>query len=148
MPLMKAIPIYIYVIAALLVTNFATYAMWDKSSTDFATFKMKVAAQAKQFELEKKLEEKRHQQINEDTVHGWKAALDVTRAHYRNLQRVRNPSRPGDMPGVAVAASGTDDAGEDAISSPYRIAAECAETTLTLNYLQEWATRIQGTNHE
>jgi len=149
----------IYVIAFLLATNIISGIGWKWSATNAEAERQKVVAcQAKhdafvaqtqaagKLAAEKaKAQEKEHARISDATAKGWASAIDVVRADY--AQRVRDAARRSaggsglsaptqDRPGDAQAST-------DAVPSPARVAADCAETTITLNYLQSYIERIQ-----
>ena len=80
---------------------------------------------------------------------GWAAALDVVRSDTAT-KRLRDSARrssgsgavpkvPGDRPGIAVPDP-------DAIPAAARIAQDCAETTLTANFLQSYIERMESLN--
>jgi hypothetical protein len=151
----------IYVIAFLLATNIVAGIGWKVSASNAAAEKQKVVAcQAKhdafvgqveaQGEIAKakaKIKERQNAQIAEDTSNGWAAALVRVRAIERD-KRVRDAARRGaggsGVPAPAQDRPGDAQAGSDTVPSPARVAADCAETTITLNYLQSYVERLQN----
>lgn len=150
----------IYVIAFLLATNVIAGIGWKVSAANVDAEKQKVVAcQAKhdafvdqvekQGEIAKakaKIKERQNAQIAEDTSNGWAAALERVRADYS--KRLRDAARrSADSGGVSAPGqdqSGSAQADPDAIPSPARVAADCAETTVTANFLQSYIERLQN----
>lgn len=123
-------PLLNYVIAALLVTNIATATLWRFSANEVDKLELMAEVSA----AENKRVVKEQEQITEDVRNGWKAALDVTRADWS--RRLRNANvQP--MPGISGPAGGVDAIPADALA----LGSQCAETTLMLRDLQEWAKR-------
>lgn len=120
-------PVTWYTIAALVLTNLVTGALWRFSANDVEKMKIqgKIAAQ----EAKRVIAEQ--ERITDETVTGWKAALDVTRADYLKRLRIANVQP---MPGISQGSARVDDLPTDALP----LAAECAETTLMLENLQAW----------
>ena len=56
------------------------------------------------------------------------------------------PPTPLVKPGISVSTSGIDGAGAYPISAAGELAADCAETTLKLNWLQNWAEKGSRAN--
>lgn len=90
--------------------------------------------------------EEKNRRTADETAKGWAAALAVVRADYaKRLRAATNASAGGG--GVSAPAQdrpGDAQAGPDAVPSPARVAADCAETTITLNYLQSYVERLQN----
>lgn len=112
--------------------------LWRGEVSSFADYRAEVEAAGKVQEDKTKKAISDQKQITEDTTNAWKAALDHTRNYYAGLGRVRQPSSTGEMPRVSNTTSGADGACQDPIPSAGGIEEVCAETTLTLNYLQGW----------
>ena len=92
-----------------------------------------------------KATEEANRRTADETAKGWAAALAVVRADYaKRLRAATNASAGG---GGVSAPSGTGQAatGPDAepIPAPERVAADCAETTLTANFLQQYIERLK-----
>jgi len=88
--------------------------------------------------------EEANRRTADETAKGWAAAIAVVRADYAKRLRLATSggSGSGAMPGVSQDSSGNAQAGADAIPSPARVAADCAETTVTANYLQAFIERL------
>lgn len=134
-PVKTAVAILIGVLAGLCATFFW---MWRSEANDFANYRAEVEAAGKAQEAEVVRITTEQKQITEDTTNAWKAALDLTRSQYATAGRVRQPSGACQMPGISQPATRVDGPGQDAIPSAGNIEEACAETTLTLNYLQGW----------
>ena len=146
----------LYVIAFLVATNIVSALGWKVASSEAGEQKQKVVAcQAKhdafvgqvraQGELAKekaKAEEAENARIADETSRGWAAAIAVVRA-----ERLRNATSRGSGSGGLSAPAedrpGNAPAGADAIPSPERLAADCAEATVTANYLQSYIERME-----
>ena len=92
-----------------------------------------------------KAEEKRNAEIADQTSRGWASAIAVVRADAD--RRVRNAARGAGGGGVSTPSPdrpGDAEAGPDPIPPAARVAADCAESTVTANYLQDFLERIQG----
>ena len=90
--------------------------------------------------------EENNRRTADETAKGWAAALAVVRADYAKRLRLATSGSASsgsvskvsqDRPGHALPES-------DAIPSPARVAADCAETTITLNYLQSYIEQIEA----
>jgi len=127
---MPTIPITWYAIAALVVSNLVTGWLWQSASHELELIDLRGQLAAK--DTERKIKEQ--QQITEDTKNGWSAALDVVRSDYS--RRLRNAGAPA-MPGLSQPANGVDGIPANALA----LAGDCAETTLMLVKLQEWASK-------
>ncbi len=139
-PVKTAVAILIGVLAGLCATFFW---MWRSEVNDFANYRAEVEAAGKAQEAEVVRITTEQKQITEDTTNAWKAALDLTRSQYATAGRVRQPSGACQMPGIPQPATRVDGPGQDAIPSAGTIEEACAETTLTLNYLQAWVEQQQ-----
>lgn len=136
-PVKTAVAILIGVLAGLCATFFL---MWRSEVNDFAKYRAEIVAAGKAQEAEVVRITTEQKQITEDTTNAWKAALDLTRSQYATAGRVRKPSGSCSMPGISQPATGVDGASQDTIPAAGAIEEACAETTLTLNYLQGWVT--------
>lgn len=134
-PAKTAVAILIGVLAGLCATFFW---MWRSEANDFANYRAEIVAAGEVQEAEVVRITTEQKQITEDTTNAWKAALDLTRSQYATAGRVRQPSGSCQMPGISQPATRVDGPGQDAIPSAGNIEEACAETTLTLNYLQGW----------
>lgn len=139
-PAKTAVAILIGALAGLCATFFW---MWRSEVNDFANYRAEIddAGKAKQAEVARIITEQK--QITEDTTNAWKAALDLTRSQYATAGRVRQPSGACQMPGISQPATRVDGAGKDTVSSSGTVEEVCAETTVTLNFLQDWIERQQ-----
>lgn len=121
--------------AALIALNILLFSFWQSEHDKLTAYKAaaeKVAERAAEtIETQK--------QITEDTTNGWKAAVDYLRTHHR---RVLQPA--GNFSGISVTASGADGAGSDAVPAARDVEADCAKTTLQLNWLQNWAEKQEA----
>ena len=117
--------------------------LWKGEVKAFADYRGEVVAAGKAQEAETLRVIDEQKQITEDTTDAWKAALDHTRNYYADRERLRKPAGSGSMPGLSSAATRVDGPGQDSISSAGTIEEACAETTLTLNYLQAWVEQQQ-----
>lgn len=124
------------VIGILALAEAVTFNAW-LSARDQLSLQEQVTEAANDRADEVETEQKR---ITQETTDGWKAALDYVRAHpVRVLQR-----QGGSGGGVSSPTVGTDGTGQDPVPAPDRVASDCAETTLQLNWLQNWAERQVG----
>lgn len=135
-----AVAILIGILAGLCATFFL---MWRSEVNGFANYRAEVEAAGEAQEAAVARITTEQKQITEDTTNAWKAALDLTRSQYATAGRVRKPSGSCSMPGISQPATGVDGASQDAIPAAGDIEEACAETTLTLNYLQGWVTEQQ-----
>lgn len=116
-----------YAIAALVLTNLFTGYMWQQDAHALTLVELRSEVAAKEAEAAVK----EQKQITEDTTNAWKAALDVTRDDW--AKRLRNANvQP--MPGISGPTGGVAGLPTDSLA----LAAQCAETTLTLENLQDW----------
>ncbi len=147
-------PIHFYVILGLICTNLFAGGMWWLNSVESDAYQTKLETcqekhsafvlktkAAGDIAADKAKADKEFNERNADaTIKGWAAALDVVRAD--NARKLRYTARTNSSgSGVsAPAATGqtTVGAGADPIPSPERVAADCAETTLTANFLQRY----------
>lgn len=150
----------IYVIALLLATNLITGIGWKWSASNAEAEKQKVincqaqhdafVAQVKaqgQIAAEKaKAQEKENARISDATAKGWAAAIDRVRADFAAGRLRATAGRSSSGSGLSAPAkdsSGPAQTNPDAIPATARVAADCAETTVTANFLQAYIERIQ-----
>lgn len=149
----------IYIIAFLLATNIVSGIGWKLSAANADSEKQKVVqcqatheafvaqvkAQGQIAAEQAKSKEAEYDRIAEETAHGWASAVAAVRADAAS--RVRNAARRSagsrEMPGISSDQQGNAQAGADPIPAAERVAADCAETTVTANYLQAFIERIE-----
>jgi hypothetical protein len=154
-------PLPFYGMVALLMSNLVFIGLWQfadsradkqealvaKCNADHRAFKDQVESSGRIAQAQAKQKEKEDAKIAKDTVDGWAAALAVVRSD-ATTQRLRDAARrsagssavpkvPGDRPSIAVPDP-------DPIPAPERVAQDCAETTVTANFLQSYIERIQN----
>lgn len=152
-------PITLYAIIALLFSNAAFVVLWQfadlradkqealvqKCAADHKAFKDQVESSGRIAQAQAKQKEAEHERIVEDTAKGWAAAIGVVRADAD--KRVRDAARRSagsgsvsqvsqDRPGLALPDP-------EPIPAPERVAADCAETTVTANFLQAYIERLE-----
>jgi hypothetical protein len=103
----------------------------------------KVRAEGELAAKQAKAREEEMGRIADETAKGWAAALGVVRADY--ARRLRNAASAGSglVPGDTQAGPSAAGSDADTIPPPERVAADCAETTLTANYLQSYIEGLQ-----
>jgi hypothetical protein len=113
-------------------------------------FKDQVEAAGKVAQVKANWTEAKYEKVIDDTAKGWAAAIAVVRADYAKRLRDSSSRSAGSssMPKVAKDQPGTVEASADAIPSPERVAADCAETTVTANFLQSYIERLEGISNE
>ena len=147
-------PAILYLIAGLIFTNILAGVGWWASSVRAGGFEAKVTACAAKHEAfvaqvdaqgklakeKAKATEETRRRIADETAHGWAAAIDVVRADAARRVRPAASTGSGSRGLPADPAPGQPPAGADAdpIPTAERLAADCAETTLTANYLQRY----------
>lgn len=156
-------PLPLYAIAFLLATNLATGLglKWSMSNTEaekqkvvecrakHAVFVEQTNAIGEIAKEKARLEKLENERIANDTAKGWAAALGAVRASKSDLDKrmrdsaARRGSGGGGLSAPAQDRPGDAGTGTDSIPSPARVAQDCAETTITLNYLQSYIERIQ-----
>lgn len=153
-------PITLYAIIGLLISNVAFIGLWQfadlradkqealvaKCQSDHKAFADQVASSGRIAQAQAKQKEAEHERIVEDTSKGWAAAIAVVRADAAKRVRLATSGSTGSsaMPGVSQDRPGNAQASPDTVPSPERVAADCAETTITLNYLQSYVERLQN----
>lgn len=154
-------PITLYAIIGLLISNAVFVGLWqfadsraDKQEALVVACQAKHDAFVEQTEAlgeiakaKAKIKERQNAQIAEDTSNGWAAALSRVRDIERD-KRMRDAARRS-AGGSGLSAPTQDrpgdaQAGTDTVPSPARVAADCAETTIALNYLQSYVERVQN----
>ena len=153
-------PITLYAIIGLVVSNIAFIGLWQfadlradkqealvmKCNADHRAFKDQVESSGRIAQAQAKQKEKEDAKIAKDTVDGWAAALAVVRSDAAT-KRLRDAARRSSGSGAVPKVSGDrpSDAvpDADAIPAPARVAQDCAETTLTANFLQSYIERLE-----
>jgi hypothetical protein len=109
-------------------------------------FKDQVEAAGKVAQVKAKWTEAKYEKVLDDTAKGWAAAIAVVRADAAKRLRdsAGRSSDSGKMPGVSQDRQETTGTNSDAIPSPARVAADCAETTVTANFLQSYIERLES----
>ena len=144
-------PVTLYIIIGLVFTNLFTLTAWRMTASSVETQKQRVIeCQArfdsfkKQVEILGKQQETKTAEVIaasnlavEETRKKYEANLDRLRADYQRMRNQYAGSRTSPVPAPDVGTRGADAAAEDAVSDPVRLAADCAETTLNLIWLQE-----------
>jgi hypothetical protein len=153
-------PLPFYGMIALLISNVLFIGLWQfadlradkqealvmKCAADHKAFKDQVESSGRIAQAQAKQKEAEHEKLIEDTAKGWSAAIAAVRADA--AQRVRNATKrsagsgslskvPQDRPGDAVPDA-------EPIPAPERVAADCAETTVTANFLQSYIEQIEA----
>jgi len=111
-----------------------------------AAFVMQTEAVGRIAAAKAKATEEANRRTADETAQGWAAALAVVRADYAKRLRTAAAASAGGG-GVSPPAQdrpGDAQTGPDTVPSPARVAADCAETTITLNYLQSYVERLQN----
>ena len=145
-------PVTLYLIIGLVFTNLATVVAWrvTEARLESATAEtVACAAQHEAFVAQVRTEGEKariktadiiakNTTIIEDIKHEYQTAVARVRSDYagRLRQQANRGSGGGLLPAVPGSASGSDAASQDPIPAPERIAADCAETTVTANFLQ------------
>lgn len=132
-------PLPLYALVFLLCTNGIAIVLWRTTAGDLRELQLRGAIQAEETRRITKDQER----ITDETVEGWAAALAVVRRDYE--RRLRDAGT-GKMPGISRPASGPDATAGNAIPAPERVAADCAEETLKLIYLQRWISAQKDAN--
>ena len=156
-------PLPMYAIIFLLVTNGLSFLFWQMADSRADRYKDKAAACAAQHDAfvaqskaqgqiateKAKQKEAENERISKSTAKGWAAAVVAVRADRDNLNKRLRESASRSAGGSGLSAPTQDrpgdaQAGTDTIPSPERVAADCAETTITLNYVQSYIERLEG----
>lgn len=153
-------PIPMYLLVASLFCNVVLATFWqfaDSKADKQEAIALKCAAEHKSVVAQidamgriakehAKQTEVENAKIADETAAGWAAAFGVVRSDAAK-QRLRDAAGRGAGSGAVPQAvpnlSGDAQAGADAIPSAERIAQDCAETTVTANYLQSYIERIE-----
>lgn len=133
-------------LAALTVTALGWYLTsqeLDALQAQHAAFVEKVRAEGEIAAKKAKLREEEMGRIADETAKGYVASLAIVRADY--ARRLRNAASAGSslVPGNTQAGPSAAGSDADTIPPPERVAADCAETTLTANYLQSYVEGLQ-----
>ena len=151
-------PVALYAIAFLVFTNLFTFAGWrlanheaDKQERRAIVSEEKLNLFAEQVRIEGEKQTRRTaeiiakgKQITEDMSHEYAKNLDRLRTDYQRLRKQYASSSGGGVSKVPDAASSVDAIPADCLP----LAADAAETTLTLVTLQEWITEQQHITKE
>lgn len=127
-------PAVLYLIVGLAFANLVTLAGWVITDQRFDAFKAEAAAEGARQAAVVAHVEKQQERITHDVSNIWADALGRERALWAG--RLRNAGR-SQVPGVSRPPAGIDGIPADALA----IAADCAETTLMLESLQQWIIR-------
>ena len=153
-------PIPMYAIVFLIFSNVCTFLFWqfaDSKADRQEAIALKCAAEHKasiaQIDAMGRLAkehaaqtEKEHAENSTKTSNAWAAALGVVRADAATKRRRDAASRSaggGSLPEAGPNRPGNAEANADAIPAPERIAQDCAETTVTANFLQTYIERLE-----
>ena len=160
MPFLSLISPTMWFAVALAISNAICFAGWSMTSNKLDTarktivecraehdaFVRQVRTEGEQAAKQAKRIETENRRVADETTKGWAAALDVVRAD--NARKLRNakPGNPGRgaVPAAAEDRQGDAGAGADTIPSPERLAADCAEATVTANFLQSYIERMEA----
>jgi hypothetical protein len=140
----------IWLIVLLLCTNGIAGIMWFVKATEAKGYKERaelcaakheafveqVKAAGRAAEDRARAIDRENRRIQDETAKGWAAALDVVRADRVRLARAGASVSPVRGPGIT--ATGIDGPAAEHLPPPERVVADCAETTLTLVWLQHW----------
>lgn len=151
-------PVALYAIAFLVFTNLFTLAGWrlaeheaDKQERRAVVAEEKLNLFAEQVRIEGEKQVRRTaeiiakgRQITEDMNHEYAKNLDRLRADYQRLRKQYADSSGGGLSKVPDSAQRVDAIPADCLP----LAADAAETTLTLVTLQEWLTEQQQITKE
>ena len=151
-------PVALYAIAFLVFTNLFTFAGWrladheaDKQERRAIVSEEKLSLFAEQVRIEGEKQTRRTaeiiangKKITEDMNHEYAKNLDRLRADYQRLRKQYADTRGSKLPAVPGSAQGIDAITADCLP----LAADAAETTLTLVTLQEWVTEQQQITKE
>jgi len=151
-------PVALYAIAFLVFTNLFTFAGWrlanheaDKQERRAIVSEEKLNLFAEQVRIEGEKQTRRTaeiiakgKQITEDMSHEYAKNLDRLRADYQRLRKQYADSSGGGLSKVPDSAKSIDAIPADCLP----LAADAAETTLTLVALQEWITEQQHITKE
>lgn len=153
-------PATLYLIVGLVITNLLTGFLWQLSANDAQHQKERTAvcearfeSYRKQVEALGKLQEQKTAEVIaasnlavEETRKKYEANLDRLRADYQRLRNQYASARTSPVPAPDIGTRELDAATKDAVSDPVRLAAECAETTLNLIWLQEHERQQEAAN--
>jgi hypothetical protein len=151
-------PVALYAIAFLVFTNLFTFAGWrladheaDKQERRAIVSEEKLNLFAEQVRIEGEKQTRRTaeiiangKKITEDMSHEYAKNLDRLRTDYQRLRKQYADSSGGGLSKVPDSAKSIDAIPADCLP----LAADAAETTLTLVALQEWVTEQQHITKE
>lgn len=145
-------PVTLWLIIGLVFTNLATVVAWrvtDARLESATAETVACAARHEAFVAQVQVEGQKAKQrtaeiiaknntIIEDIKHEYSTAIDRVRNDYagRLRRQAARSSGSGVLPAVPSSTPGPDAADPDPIPAPERIASDCAETTVTANFLQ------------
>ena len=143
----------LWIIVCLLCTNGIAGVMWYVKSneadikraelnvcqTKFDSFKQQVEVLGRQQEQKAAEVIAASNLAVHETKAKYEANLDRLRADYQRMRKqyAQRGASTSPVPAPDIGTRPIDAAAQDAVSDPVRLAAECAETTLTLIWLQE-----------
>ena len=146
-------PFYPWLLIFLLCTNGIAAVMWYVKSNEADIKRAELSVCQAKFDSFKNQVEalgKQQEQKAADVIAASNLAVHETKAKYEaNLARLRadydrlrkqyaqRGARTSPVPAPDIGTRPIDAAAQDAVSDPVRLAAECAETTLNLIWLQE-----------
>lgn len=152
-------PIPLYTIIFLIFSNACSFLFWQFADSKADKFEAKLATCAAEHKAviaqvdaigrvakeQAKAKEAEYAQIADETATGWATAIGVVRADA--AKRLRDASGRssggGGLSAPTQDTSGHAEASADPIPAPERVAADCAEATVTANFLQSYIERIQ-----
>lgn len=153
-------PITLWLIVGLVFTNLATVVAWrvtDARLESATAETVACAARHEAFVAQVQVEGQKAKQrtdeiiaknntIIEDIKHEYSTAIDRVRNDYAGRLRRQAIGSPGSgvLPAVPGSTPGPDAAYADPIPAPERITADCAETTVTANFLQAFIEQQAG----
>jgi len=158
MPWLSALTPTTVFIAALLVSNVVAFAGWttntkrlEHTRQDLATCQVQHKVFVEQTRIageeaakKAKVTEAENRRVADETSNAWAAAITAVRTDSaRKLRLAPAHSSSREMPGIAEPRPSDVPASTDAIPSPERLAADCAETTVTANFLQHYIENLR-----
>jgi len=153
-----------FIVAFLIATNLVAFGGWKLTADNLTHTRAQLATceathkafvdqtrvQGEQAEKSKKAVETNNRRIADETAHGLASALDVVRndaaRRVRQSAAAGSGSRAVSEAGKAAGRTAAD--AENNLPPAERLVADCAETTLTLVWLQHWITETQDAANE
>ena len=158
MPFLSMISPTLWLVIGLIVSNIIGFAGWNMTAhkldnarktivecrAEHDAFVRQVRKEGDEAAKKAKQIETETRRVADETAKGWAAAVERVRADYERRLRhaAGNPGR-GAVPATAEDRQGDATAGADAIPDPARVAADCAEATITANFLQSYIERLE-----